>query len=376
MKKIKGSALVDYIIPTLVIGVIAGSGVYSLHSSGVLKNFIGASLNINFGSDGKGVVGKTTASSDAIATITPPKGFDMTTVKAGDLGGTPEQPIKSCIGNSCAIDFGELILTDVPENFGAFVETNGSSGGTEQLTAMLLQIADQIDDPSTPVDEAADLRDLANLGHFVAANIYENEDYLEKNIDSVSLSGIFLEYQNLSATYPVNLTGVINNTNLNIAELIPGALEGPSAKTLGEIRALKNEGSVLYSMHTDDHPLYAMIEKYDAIKKNSDPKYTDTVKAITEQLFLDLDRVIFDYQDRNQAYISQPMFPPEHKSPISGLKTGETPIYTLKNPDGTEKSDSQLAKEIIHPQSSIFTDIDSALICTTGKFDDTGTACK
>lgn len=47
MKRIKnsGSALVDYVIPTLVIGTIAGIGLYNLASSGTISKFMEASIN-------------------------------------------------------------------------------------------------------------------------------------------------------------------------------------------------------------------------------------------------------------------------------------------------------------------------------------------
>lgn len=376
MKKIKGSALVDYLIPTLLIGVVGGSGIYALHSSGVLKNFISASLNVDVGSDGKGIIGKTIASSDALTTITPPKAFDMATVNAGDLGGTPEQPIKTCIANSCAIDFGELILKNVPENFGAAVSESGSSHGVDDLSELLLQIADQLNDATTPVDEAADLRDLANLGHFVADAIEQGEKKLDScPVNSTDcLDKLQLIYTSEKLSLPPNLNSVLTgfDSKYTIADLLlDGALGGMnvSSKRLGDIRNKKIEGSVLYSMHTDDNPLFAMIEKYDAIQNNTDSKYTDTVKAITKQLFLDLDKVIYNFQESSYIANDGEYLHP-HTSPLTGLKTETKTTLTV---DG--KTDYEIAQELLKPEASIFTDIDSALICTTGKYDDTGQAC-
>lgn len=373
MKKIKGSALVDYLVPTLIIGAVAGMGIYTIQSSGVLKNFISASLNIDVGDDGKGVVGETVATNDTIATITPPAGINLSTLKAGDLGGTAEQPVKSCVGNDCAIDFGDVILTGVPENFGALVSTNGSNIGTSTIGDLMMQLANQIDDPATPEDEGSDLRDLANLGHFVARNIEEAEEKIKVSCQFETtncIDTLYGDYLSVDADFPANLSGVITNKNYSVAAmLIQGSTDGPSTKLLGQIRSLKNEGSVLYDMHTDSHPLYAIIEEFDKVQNNSDPRYTDTVKSITNQLFLDLDRVIFDFQERNHSY-ADPGFAQSHKSPITGIATGEEPSYTVG-----EKTDYELAQEILHPQSSMFTDIDSALICTTGKHDDTGKAC-
>lgn len=58
MKRFKnsGSALVDYVIPTLVIGAIAGVALYNLVDSGVISKFMESSVNGKVDSNGVMVV--------------------------------------------------------------------------------------------------------------------------------------------------------------------------------------------------------------------------------------------------------------------------------------------------------------------------------
>ena len=382
MRRIIGSALIDYLIPTAIVGVVLGLGLYGLHESGVLKKFIAASLNIDISDEGKGVMGENVAktTTSVIPATSLPTGTDIDKLVAGDLKGTPEKPVKMCNGNDCVLDFGSAILKHIPEDFGAYVQTNGTSGGTEKLSALLLQLADQVDDDKTGVDEGADLRNLANLGHFTASAIYEGEEIIKTKCTSGNsncLDSINLDYIAKKLTLPANLSGVLTDypaSKYSVADLvIPNAIGISGTKQLGSLREtkIKYPTDTLYNMHTTDHPIYAMIETYDKVQANTDPRYTDTVKAITEQLFLDLDRVIYDFQERNHMY-SGGAAEYKHQDPITGLETGEPYIYT--KPSGID--DDVLAESILAPKASIFTDIDSALICTTGTHDDTGKACK
>ena len=46
----------------------------------------------------------------------------------GGLGGTREEPASACENGTCTLDFGDSVLTDIPEDFANFVETNGNGG--------------------------------------------------------------------------------------------------------------------------------------------------------------------------------------------------------------------------------------------------------
>lgn len=51
---------------------------------------------------------------------------------------------KDCNGSSCTISVGNYVLEGIPENFNAFVETSGASGGTDKIVSLLNQISDQL----------------------------------------------------------------------------------------------------------------------------------------------------------------------------------------------------------------------------------------
>ena len=46
---------------------------------------------------------------------------NMTNMAGGSLGGTPDKPVEKCQDNECVIDFGEFVLSGVPENFSDYV---------------------------------------------------------------------------------------------------------------------------------------------------------------------------------------------------------------------------------------------------------------
>lgn len=88
-------------------------------------------------------------------------------IKAGDLGGTSEQPKVICDDNSCSIDFGEFSINGLPKNYKEFIETSGFSGGTHKIASLLDQIAEQAQ--ALPDLESKDLFvQLAQQGHILA----------------------------------------------------------------------------------------------------------------------------------------------------------------------------------------------------------------
>ena len=53
-------------------------------------------------------------------------------------------PQKSCANANCSIDFGDFVLTGIPENFDDFTETSGGFG--EDQTALYSNIISQLAD--------------------------------------------------------------------------------------------------------------------------------------------------------------------------------------------------------------------------------------
>jgi hypothetical protein len=158
MKKHSGSALMDYIVPTAVAGLVMGCALYYVASSGNIPAFMMASLNIQEDSiAGTGLMGTSAASG----------GGSVAAVQAGSLGGTPTKPQLNCGPSECSIDYGDFVLNGLPANYSQIVETVGASGGTEALVTQLDLILQQARDNDLPVDIKL-LQELANLGHNVA----------------------------------------------------------------------------------------------------------------------------------------------------------------------------------------------------------------
>lgn len=87
----------------------------------------------------------------------------------------------SCTKDSCTIDFGEYTLTGIPDNFGEFIETAGSSGGTDVLVDILKQIAKN---PDLTSEQANLIEQLANKGHSLSSIEEMIEDQAQILVDN------------------------------------------------------------------------------------------------------------------------------------------------------------------------------------------------
>lgn len=115
------------------------------------------------------VMGET--SIQAKINVTDPKDVISGNVQAGQFGGTSTNPVKYCVGNDCAIDFGkdsQIVLNNVPSNYGEIVETTGSAG-TEKVLELVSQVAQQVTEKelATP-EQIAKINNLISLGKDIA----------------------------------------------------------------------------------------------------------------------------------------------------------------------------------------------------------------
>lgn len=178
--KIKGSALVEYALPITLIGLVVGLSLYYLSSSGSLTNLFANTFNSKYSPTNKTL--EINKNSDKVSLLVNPM--------AGSFGGSSAQPIEKCNGTQCTIDFGEFILTGIPENFSEYVQSNGTSGSVDELCKLLLQIADQLEEKGNTAG-AKDYRNLANLGYFYADMQEQIENAADscKTSTSLSISG-------------------------------------------------------------------------------------------------------------------------------------------------------------------------------------------
>lgn len=287
----------------------------------------------------------------------------------GSLGGTPEKPVQQCSNNNCALDFGEFILTGVPEGFGELVQTTGSSGGIESIFSLMDQIAAQLEQ-NGDTEGAKEYRDLANLGHFQADLTKEVEELVKSNYCSVyyNASGCFKSLSNKEFLYT-------SATPDSIAEYLPdrpstiGGWMGITAESLYSVPAkalyekLSPDSTTYnkYAANKTRYPAYAMVDLFNSIMNND--KYSDTLKGVTTKLYQNSNDLLFNNSVVVLSAAGYTNSLPKY-DPITGNSLGTVSDYTAS------------FNEIIAPKTSLNTDIKSALVCVIGKNHDNGSECK
>lgn len=180
MRFLKGSAMMDYIIPTAIVGLVAGLAMYNMVLSGSLQKFFASSVDMKIDqSSQKGVVA---------IDKTP---FVYKQDGVGPLGGTPDVPVKACKDGNCSIDFGSYILSGVPESIPSVEETSGGFGEdrTRIYASVLENLADSIQAQNP--EQAARLDLLAS----VAKSIADKQNYIKNNKDEkISKSILVFNY--------------------------------------------------------------------------------------------------------------------------------------------------------------------------------------
>ena len=152
----KGISITEYIIPIAVVGLIAGLSLYNLSSNGNLEKFFMFSVDGTLDTNGTSIQ------------VNKPDKYIPIKLNGGEFGGTTAQPVEYCINNMCKIDFGEFVLTGIPEDFEEFVKTQGSSGGSNVLANLLMQISKQLEKEGD-LTGALDYKNMANIGHYLAS---------------------------------------------------------------------------------------------------------------------------------------------------------------------------------------------------------------
>lgn len=193
MKKYRGSAIVDYFIPTALIGVVVGLGIYYMFDSGMLKKFFLASSDMKIDTS----TGTVSVGFKNPQNVTP-------LISDQNSTQTNFGPSAKCNGTTCDIDLGSLILNGVPDNIPS-IETSGGVGETQ--TNMYASVLDQI-----AHELAVDNPQVANwidLLSKTSTNIASMEELITVNDDQLlkqrKQRGIFSFFSS-SQTYFDNLS--------------------------------------------------------------------------------------------------------------------------------------------------------------------------
>lgn len=254
-------------------------------------------------------------------------------------GGQPESPVSTCSNGVCSIDFGSFILNGVPENFDDFVKSSGTSGGIDKMIALLLQLADQQEQQGDAAG-ATELRELANTGHNISGYFKQCEDNVQAGFTDFVGGAVFTDQ-----------TG----KQYDISQAQDGIAR------IGHIRnKMMTDPSFNIETQKDSKPAAKFVYLYDKVAAN--PKFSGQVKDIVKELY----SAIGSLSEETSSMIHVAgggMQTPEY-DPLTGS------ALPLKNLSGITM------QSILHPQTSSVNNFKSALICITGKNQDSGTNCR
>lgn len=338
MTKNSGSGLIEYVLPIGLIGLVVGIGLYQLGANTSILNFITGSIKGTHDISNKNItVGHNDNVSPTIYSQNPTN-TTPTIIPSGTLSVVAKS---NCTSGSCDIDFGSFTLTAVPENFGDYVRSNGTSGGVDSLASLIMQIANQIE-PTDPTN-ASDIRDLANLGHFMAQVSNANE-----SIVSILINGS--NDLELQATQYSSFLGTDNGLPLpaNLQNVLP--LYNSSGQSvfgqLGKSMALQtNDPAILDS--------YPGAKFQSLLNKINSSSITADQKNVVQKLASGIDNIML-----------------KHYTTTQNTQT----FINLAN-NGDKNFTNMNLIDIVAPQTSVGTNIRSALICKTGKRYDNGSEC-
>lgn len=271
------------------------------------------------------------------------------TYKAGELGGSPGTPASSCTGDRCTIDYGTFVLNGIPADFGEFVETSGTAGGTNQLASLMEQIAQQLEEAGDTTAANEFIR-LADLGHYLADHQKMVEGFANE-CQSDPDPGMCLSTKTTSATppqVPDSLDPYFDGSFDAYNNLYNRIYDLPSYASYN----LAHGGTALPTGRLS----YAMLDAYNDLKTDSatNPNITPEMVAITEQLFRQMDTMATNMYANLRNANGSPTTVPQFDL-ITGVQTGDVPAPASLTMD-----------DFIHPQTSIGTDLKSTLICAVG----------
>lgn len=230
---------------------------------------------------------------------------------------TPENPVKNCVNGECSIDFGDFVLTGIPDSFDMFIQTQGTSGGTDKIVDLLTQIASQLQQEGLS-SEASEIIKLANSGHSIGAieKIYED---VQKtcNFDKDCIVNQITTLEAQDATHVNSLD------NMDLPAYLSQYMSDPE-------------------LIKSNLPATAInfIESYLSVMNNPDIK--DSTKGIVGELSYNIMQMANTFH--NYAHMTDPN------------------VY----------STNQTLQDI---DFSGMTNLDSAIICASGKGTDTGIEC-
>lgn len=313
-------------------------------------------------------------------------------LKAGDLKGTPDNPVRKCNNDVCTIDFGELILTGVPANYNDYIKSNGTSGTTDHFAQLLEEISQQLEDEGK-TKEAKIVKDLANMGHFMADYQQLVETKASKCKDDANPYTCFQAQYVYGSKLPVSEISVPDNVKHLIPNFKPNNLatyelernffdfdygsmafssesmsqSRPSVAFTSMLKQITSPGSFVV-----DPSSYPPGYTPPPVAFDTDFNFSDTQKKIIKNLAENIIVMGFDFKDTlSNTSMSKPGAKLSYgvSDPLTGTNMGSRSVDYGTTGD-------KFFNDMISPQRAAYTDNNSKFICIAGYYSDYSNNCK
>ena len=337
----KGSNLIEYVIPLVLIGLVIGIGLYYMFSKSNLTNFVSRSSDMEYDAVTQ------SASLGDKSEIKP-----LLKPNAGDLKGTPDNPVKDCYEGKCTIDYGNIILTGIPEDFHEFVRSAGTSGTSDKIVSLIETIADQLEDSGLE-NESLEVRKLASIGHNIAAV----ENTLENNIIKCNGDPDCISEAN-TGSFPK--PEGYDDTFYKFPDNAEYGIYTYYSTTIGAAQKTKTEKPEFFEQAKNKNNLaFLYVDQLDTVLATSG--IADNIKGVIKELSWDIG-VVGEEFNNNCNYLSS-----DEEQTYYDPLTGEMV--------GAPKPDAYSYNSFQNYEASTITHFDSALVCASGNNKDTGTKC-
>ncbi|MEW5819472.1 MAG: hypothetical protein AB1782_04720 [Cyanobacteriota bacterium] len=347
MRNTLGSGLVDYTVPTALVGIIVGLALYNMVTNNSILKFLSFSID-----------GDTDLKKQEI-NINPM--IKSESIKPGDLGGSSSNPVMQCKFSTCVIDYGDFILTGIPADFAEFTESAGTSGGSEVIVAIMNQLAAQLE-ADGDTDGAEKFQDLANITAFIAMIESQIENKAKGCIDKPDPKSCFQDEvlnNNYSGQVPESISDIITNFDYGATLL---DLKYNSRVGLG--RSIQNDNNALYLSDINKNPSYAFIDIFDSIL--NDPQIPAAMKDISVVLSQSVENLGFNHSTlSSQLYMSE----------VEAMETAEFDVVTGDQGTLQDFGSSTDMNILVEPQISLATQLTAALMCASGGNITSGDQC-
>lgn len=236
-----------------------------------------------------------------------------------------------CSRGMCDIQFDGFKLSNIPEDFNAFVLAQGSSGGTDKIAELMKQIATQLASDGN-IEQSEAIKKLASFTHNMASIEKEIENLIVGKCNYSDNNNCISEVYYKSLPKPTDF----DETYMSFPE--DGAHYKHFADGL-EISYLQSKGEERLSYHPVTDNYFTQLETV-----MNDPAISDAIKGVLRELTWDINEI------------------------GEGFSEAADPSV-----DGND--DWTVFQKLNGYDASTITHFDSALVCASGNNSDTGTKC-